>query len=272
MTKPTVALQLYTVRDAASKDLPGTLAQVKAMGYDAVELAGTYGLETAVFKQMLDDAGLKAPSAHVPIQALETDTAGTIAAYKALGCKVLGIPHMSLETLPGGPEFAKYKALILKAAALCKEQGLTLAYHNHDFEFNTLPCGTYVLDALFSEIPANELQAQIDTGWVTVAGLDPVSYIGKYTGRCPAVHLKDVVQVDNAGKTVELLGSADKLESGGKYEDRPVGQGIQDMPAVTKAAVNAGAYILVVELDEAVGMTSLEAAKQSREYLKSLGY
>jgi len=272
MTKPTVSLQLYTIRDFAEKDLPGTLSQVKAMGYEAVELAGMYGLETAVLKQHLDTAGLKALSAHVPFHAFDEDAEGTVAAYKALGCKVLAIPHMSLEDLPGGPRFEKSRAVIKKAAVLCKDQGLILAYHNHDFEFETLPCGTYVLDALFNEFPGDVLQAQIDTGWVTVAGLDAASYVEKYSGRCPTVHLKDVVQVDNAGKTVELLGSESKLESGGKYEDRPVGQGIQDMPAVTKAAVNAGAFILVVELDEAVGMTSMEAAKQSIEYLKSLGY
>jgi len=272
MTKPTVSLQLYTVRDFANKDLPDTLAKVKAMGYDAVELAGTYGLETAAFKQQLDAAGLKAVSAHVPIQAFESDMAGTVAMYKALGCKVLGIPHMSLEALPGGQDFEHYRALIKKTAALCKEHDLVLAYHNHDFEFATLPCGTFVLDTLFNELPAEELQAQIDTGWVTVAGQDPASYVKKYSGRCPSVHLKDVVRVDNAGKTVELMGAENKLESEGKYEDRPVGQGIQDMPAVTKAAVEAGAFILVVELDEAVGITSLEAARESREYLKSLGY
>ena len=38
-----VALQLYSVRDAMEKDLKGTLAQVKAMGYDGAELAGLYG-------------------------------------------------------------------------------------------------------------------------------------------------------------------------------------------------------------------------------------
>jgi len=272
MTKPTVALQLYTVRDFATKDLPGTLSKVKAMGYDAVELAGMYGLEPGAFKQQLDAAGLKAVSAHVPFKAFEEDMDGTVAVYNALGCKVLGIPHLSPEDLPGGPNFENSKAVIQKAAALCKEQGMILAYHNHDFEFETLPCGTFVLDALFAETPADQLQAQLDTGWVTVAGQDPVSYIQKYTGRCPAVHLKDVISVDGAGKTVELLGSANKLESGAKYEDRPVGQGLQDMPAVTKAAVEAGAFILVAELDAAVGMTSLEAAKQSRDYLKSLGY
>ena len=272
MSKPVVALQLYTVRDFANKDLNATLNQVKEMGYDAVELAGTYGLETSAFKKLLDDIGLEAISAHVPYEAFDTDPEGTVAMYKTLGCKVVSIPWLDLEFLPGGPNFEKTKALITKTAAFCKASGMVLGYHNHDFELQKkAPCGAFVLDALFAETKADELQAQLDTGWVTAAGQDPVAYIKKYAGRCPTVHLKDITPADT-DKTVELLNSESKLESGAKYEDRPVGQGIQDMPAVTKAAVEAGALIMVVELDEAVGITSLEAAKQSRDYLKSLGY
>ena len=254
MSKPVVALQLYTVRDFASQDLPGTLKKLKEYGYDAVETAGTYGMETSELKKLFDDIGLKVVSAHVPAEALQADAAATVAQYKALGSKVVSIPWLGLESLPSGENFEATKALMIKTAALCKEHDMVLAYHNHDFEFKTLPCGTFVLDALFDALPADVLQAQIDTGWVTAAGHDPVPYVGKYAGRCPSVHLKDIVKVD------------------GKYEDRPVGKGIQDMPAVVKAAIEAGAIHLVVELDDAVGMTSLEAAKQSREYLKSIGY
>ena len=273
MSKPTVALQLYTVRDFANQDLPGTLKQVKAMGYDAVELAGTYGLDTAAYKQLLDDAGLKAPSAHVGIKDFESNPAGTVAMYKALGCQIVSIPSLGMEDLPGGPNFEATKATITKVAALCKEQGMALAYHNHAYEFETLPCGAFVLDALFDQTSPDVLKVQLDTGWVTAAGQDPVAYINKYAGRCPTVHLKDIVQVGgDAARSVELIGSSARLEVDGKFEDRPVGQGMQDMPAVTKAAVNTGALLMVVELDEAVGITSLEAARQSREYLKSLGY
>jgi len=254
MSKPIVALQLYTVRDFANKDLPGTLSLVKAMGYDAVELAGTYGLDTAAFKKQLDDIGLKAVSAHVGMAAFEADTAGTVAQYKALGCELVSIPSLNMEQLPGGECFEATKSLMIKVATLCKEQGMMLGYHNHAYEFKALPCGSYVLDALFNATTPDVLQAQVDTGWVLAAGQDPVSYVKKYAGRCPSVHLKDIIKVDD------------------KFEDRPVGQGSQDIPAVTKAAKEAGADIMVVELDQAVGMTSLEAAKQSREYLKTLGY
>lgn len=47
MKERLIALQVYSVRDAAEADFAGTMRQVKEMGYDGVELAGTYGM-TAV--------------------------------------------------------------------------------------------------------------------------------------------------------------------------------------------------------------------------------
>ena len=38
-----VALQVYSVREDAEKDLEGTLRKIKEMGYDGVEFAGLYG-------------------------------------------------------------------------------------------------------------------------------------------------------------------------------------------------------------------------------------
>jgi len=254
MNKPIIALQMYTIRDFANNDLGRTLDQVKAMGYDAVELAGTYGLGAEEFKKHLDAAGLEAASAHVSIAAFKEDAAGTVALYKALGCRLVSIPHLPLEALPGGADFDVTKETIVAAAALCKKHDMVLGYHNHAFELENMVNGSFVLDALFDAVAPDMLLAQIDTGWVLAAGLDPVEYVRKYAGRCPSVHLKDIVKV------------------GGKFEDRPVGKGSQDIPAVIKAAIEAGGYIMVVELDEAVGMTSLEAARLSREYLRGIGY
>ena len=42
--KGPLGVQLYSVRNAISKDVPGTLARVRALGFREVELAGTYGL------------------------------------------------------------------------------------------------------------------------------------------------------------------------------------------------------------------------------------
>ena len=62
-----IALQLYSVREDMEKDLPGTLRAVKAMGYEGVEFAGLYGYEPAALRALLEEIGLTAVSAHVPL-------------------------------------------------------------------------------------------------------------------------------------------------------------------------------------------------------------
>jgi sugar phosphate isomerase/epimerase len=268
-----VALQAYTVRDFAEKDLKGTLTQVKQMGYDTIELAGMYGMTPADFKALLDEVGLSAISAHVALPEFEADAAATVARYKQVGVQYMAVPWLPPELCPDGADFDKTLAALNKIGKICKDHGITLMYHNHDFEFRKLPNGEYGLDHLFKQIPADILQAQIDTCWVKFAGLDPADYVRQYAGRCPVVHLKDFIVEGEGGTPYELIGADKKAEQPkGKFEFRPLGRGCQDFPAIIKAASESGASWLVVELDEAHGCTSMEAAKISREYLKSLGY
>ena len=252
MSKPTIALQLYTIRDFTAIDLQDTLLKVKEMGYSAVEMAGMYGLSTTELKTIFDNIGLTVFSAHVAYSEFEKDAKSTIATFKTLGCRHVSIPILQKTNLPSGEAWDTTKELLSKIALLCKEANMPLMYHNHAFEFEKLENGEYILDELFNKIP--EIAAQLDTGWITAADECPIKYIKKYTSRCPIVHLKDTIKV------------------GDGYEDRPVGKGTQDMPAITKTAAEAGAVCFVVELDKAIGLTSLEAAKQSIEYLKTLGY
>ncbi|MCL2357553.1 MAG: sugar phosphate isomerase/epimerase [Defluviitaleaceae bacterium] len=247
---PFTALQLYTIRDFTAQDVPGTLRKVKEMGYDHVELAGTYGMEFPGFKAILDEIGLCAISAHVQYDDLKSDMAGTIASYRSLGCEYVIIPMLQRDQLPGGTNCLK--EFFMQFCAECKKAGVVPAYHNHAHEFERLPDGTFILDKLFEFVP--ELFAELDTGWLTAAEQCPAEYIKKYGSRCPIVHLKDTTLVD------------------GKYEDRPVGKGSQDIAGIIAAAHEAGASGFVAELDRAVGLSSLNAAKESREYLKSLGY
>ena len=55
------------------------------------------------------------------------------------------------------------------------------------------------------------------------------------------------------------------------FEFRPVGHGMQDMPAILAASVDAGAGWVVVEQDDPTpGTTPLECAAKSIAYVKGL--
>lgn len=266
-----VALQLYSIRDYASKDLRASLQAVKDMGYDGIELAGLYNYAPSDIKAMANEIGLVPISAHVAIKDLMADTEGTIAKYDEIGCKYIAIPHLSDTMRPGGSEFENTLVEIKKIGEAAKKFGIQLLYHNHDFEFVRVN-GEYGLDVIYNSIPADLLKTEIDTCWVKVAGEDPVEYVKKYTGRAPIVHLKDFTG-SKSKEMYELIGVDKKAETKGDFEFRPVGHGVQDMPSIVAAAISAGAEWVVVEMDKpCCDKTAMECAEMGREYLKTIGY
>ncbi len=274
MGKLPVGLQVYSVRDYAEKDLLGTLKKIKEIGYDFVELAGLYGHSAEEVKAALDEAGIPALSAHVPLVELEADMEKTVADYVKIGCKFIAIPYLPDDLRPNTPGFDKVMSLIPQIGKVCNEHGVTLLYHNHDFEFVKVDNGQYALDYMYDTVSADLLQTELDCCWVKVAGEEPAEYIAKYANRCPVVHLKDFYKEGNPENLYELIGidPGEKKKEEGRFEFRPVGFGMQVMPEILDAAVANGAEYVVVEQDVSVGRTPIEAVTMSRKYLELLGF
>ena len=267
-----IALQLYSVRSECKADFRGTLEQVKAMGYDGVEFAGLHHRTAAEVKAMCDEVGLVPISAHVPYLDMLADPEGVLGTYAAIGCRYVVVPYLTPEYRPGTENFPSVIENIKMLGGVAKSLGMTLLYHNHEFEFLKLD-GKYALDVLYDEVPADLLQTELDTCWVNVGGEEPAGYVRKYAGRAPVVHLKDFdgEKSENMYELIGLNNVAPKRSS--NFEFRPVGSGAQNFPAIIEAAADAGAEWLVVEQDNpSMDLTPIECAKKSREYLKSIGY
>lgn len=252
MKKARIAAQVYSVREAAEKDFAGTMAALKACGYEGVELAGLYGKSPEEIRDCLKAQGLVPVSAHVGLDLFLQDMEGTLGAYQTIGCRYIGIPWLPKERHFGGAQFAETCLFLKKLSAACAEHGMTLLYHNHDFEFEKNEDGVYLLDAFFDAFDESEMQTELDTCWVKVGGADPVEYLKKYKNRCPVVHLKDFRR---AGEKVELVA---------------LGQGEQDVAAVVGTAVESGAEWLVVEQDDHPYGEPMENMRISRQCLKEL--
>ena len=183
----------------------------------------------------------------------------------------MAIPYLGEEDRPLSPTYCETLKNIERLGNIAASFGLTMLYHNHDFEFVTVN-GKYGLDIMYDTVPADLLETELDTCWVRVGGEDPAPYVRKYTGRAPIVHLKDYV----GGKSehmYELIGieSEEKAVEENPFEFRPVGFGCQDMPAIVAAAEAAGAKWVVVEQDQpSMGLTPMQCAEKSINYLRAL--
>ena len=272
MKKLPVAIQVYSVRDDASADLEGTLQKISEFGYDGVEFAGLYGHSAEEVRDLCKKYSLTPISAHVPFHDMFKDPIGVLSQYKTIGCKYVAVPHIAPEIRPGTENFEYTMEFIATIGKAAKKLGLQLLYHNHDFEFVKVG-GKYGLDILYETVPADLLQTELDTCWVNVGGENPADFVRKYTGRAPVVHLKDFFG-EKSEDMYELIGVENKPapKRPGNFEFRPVGSGLQDMPAIIAASVDAGAEWLVVEQDKpSMGLSPMECAKKSIDYLRSIG-
>ncbi len=240
-----IAIQLYTVREAAAEDFPGVLKKIADIGYKGVEFAGLQGMTPAEVKTIVDDLGLKVASAHMPMPNAEN-------AQQVIDeCNTLGITR--LITGPGGQIDTMDGVLACAenmnaAVAALEGSGIAFGLHNHWQEFEEVD-GVLPEDVFLEKVPA--LFAELDVYWVACGGPDPVETVARLKDRAPVLHIKD-----------------------GPIEPRQphtaVGAGVLDMPAIIAAADENVLEWLIVELDSC-GTDMMEAVEQSYAYLVGEG-
>src|SRR5690242_10390159 len=145
--KGPLGVQLYSVRNAISTNVPGTLARVRALGFREVELAGTYGLTAAQFRSELDRAGLQATSMHVGYERWRDSLPSVLDEAQALGVRYVGtawIPHADGALSEEGAHRAAADFNAWGRAA--QQRGLQFFYHVHGYEFTPGPTGTLPME------------------------------------------------------------------------------------------------------------------------------
>lgn len=245
-----IALQMYTLRDDAARDLAGTLAKVAEIGYYGVELAGYAGHSVADVKKLLDDNGLKAVGGHTAYDQVAKNTAQVVDDYKTLGAKYVVVPWIGEDMRKTLEDYKRLGAALDELGAKLKADGLTLCYHNHAFEFEKFGGDEYGYDVLFGSARPDNLQVEMDTFWVKKGGEEPAAYLNKYNGRVPLVHLKDMTP---------------------EGDFAPVGEGTIDYPSLFAAAEAAGAQYYVVEQDQCKTATPIESVTISFRNLQKMG-
>lgn len=182
-----IALQMYTLRHVGS--LEEQFAMANKAGFNAVELVGDHNVSSDEMKSLLEKYNLKAISAHIQLANLRQDSQSIVEFNNAIGNRVLIVPWIEPADRPASAQAWKDMAQELdNLARHLKKQGMTLGYHNHDFEMKKYN-GKTALEILFDHAP--NLAIELDMAWVTRGGQDPARLLKKYKGRVFAVHAKD---------------------------------------------------------------------------------
>ena len=103
-----------------------------------------------------------------------------------------GLKFLVCASIPLGSsaEIDEAVVILTKSGEAAKKSGITLCYHNHTHEFEKVD-GRIPYEVLL-QINPDILKMELDLGWATAAGADPVELFNKNPGRFPLWHVKDV--------------------------------------------------------------------------------
>ena len=196
-----ISVQLYTLRDQLSIDLPGTLAALHQAGYTRVEHAGFVGRTAAQFKAALDANHLWASSGHtaIPQPFNATTWAASLADARTLGSRYIVHPFFGIDFGTGTVTrtTAAWRAFahdLNRAGRMARDAGVRLGYHNHNWDFFRLTDDPSRSghDVLAAETDPDLVHLEIDLFWAWRGGRDPVELIAQHRGRVRQFHVKDM--------------------------------------------------------------------------------
>lgn len=244
--KPLISLQLWSVQDACQENFEEVLTKVKEYGYDGVEFAGYYDYSAEEIKKTLAELSLKVSGAHISFEALRDDFEKTINFEKEIGNQAVIVPYMGADSLEEWTE----KILELKEIAKkVNSEGLVLGYHNHAHEIMDIP-DVNILEKMVEMIP--DIQLEVDTYWLSYAGVDVLAWLKKYQKNIKWLHLKDM------------------LVTGEEKESTEIGQGILPIESYLNWAKNANLEWVVIEQEAFQKLTPMESAAVNVKTLKEL--
>ncbi|MBI5283038.1 MAG: sugar phosphate isomerase/epimerase [Candidatus Solibacter usitatus] len=252
-----LGLQMYSLRRQAAKDLPGTLALVRKLGFEELEVGGFYGKTAAEFQRLLAGHGLKAVSLGAEWNALSksiqnvSDDASALGAGYVMCSAIPGARRLTFDAaVRAADQFNRWGEPLARA-------GLRFCYHPHGPEFVAGPDGT-LFDTLAQRMDPKAANFEMDVFWFVFGNQDPARALELHPGRFPLMHVKDI-----------RPGEPRTFDPGTVEEEAsvPAGKGEVDWRRVLKAARAHGVRHYFIEEEHPNAVPQI---KETLEYLKNL--
>ena len=247
-----IGCQTWPVRDLIAKDFPGTVRQLAAAGFQAIELCSPVGYADSGFaglakykgselKKILGDAGVTCTSSHFGIDELRKNQEESIAWAKDVGLTQMIVPSLDGPKKPTMDDVKRAAEEYNKMGEKAQQAGIQQGLHNEDFECSTVD-GKRTYDVLLDLLDPKLVKFQFQVSTIG-QGFDAAEYLTKYSGRFISMH-------------VQGWSAAEK-------KIMPVGQDSLDWKKIFTAAKKSGIKNYFVEM-------KLEMMKASVPYLRNL--
>jgi sugar phosphate isomerase/epimerase len=257
--KKVVGLQLYSLRDIIKNDIKGIIEKVSAIGYKEVETYGYslkngfWGLDSKAFASLLKQNGLSSPSGHYDMGSFFTgnidDLKSAIEAAKIIGSEYVIVPWLDAAVRKTADDFKKIADKLNQAGNICKEAGIKLAYHNHDFEFKKFG-ETTGYEIMLNGTDQKLVDFELDLYWAVRSKVDPLTLFKTHPGRFKLWHIKDIDKTNNSVNT-------------------EIGQGAVNFKAIFEGQKLAGVKHYFVEHEFNYKPDELGSIRTSFDYVKN---
>lgn len=267
------AAPLFILRNQCEAGLFPVLEQLKAIGFDGVEFLGFFGQDPQAVGYKLKELQLEPVGNHVDYATFAADPLGVILTHITVGCKYVTIGGR-FNTVVDAAQLAEWVETVTIIGKMCRNEGITLLFHNHQNELKQIQDGKHLLTRLMDAVPADALSLEPDLGWMGIAGASSLEYLTRYKDRSPVLHLKDYYASLPADTAIPgdatLLGQKRGALEQGNFEFRPTGYGIMNYPALMEPMLACHPEWMVLDHDLAYNRDPFHDLQLSLDYMKAL--
>ena len=177
-------VQTFTIRKAQKKDIEKSYLPLIKMGISELEVARIDFNEKNADEiwAIMGNHNIRPVSIQVKPKYVFGDPESVIKFCKTTGCKNVVISQLPFSCVLGDEEkFYSFIAKLDGQYELYEKEGITLAYHHHNWEYIKLSNGNTRMDELLSK--TKKIKFVHDTYWTARCGIDPAKQIGQFGDR-----------------------------------------------------------------------------------------
>ncbi len=256
MVKAVQQFMLGTVMNT-EEQAADTMANMKAAGYDGIELCGFMLHPSSLmvrlmtkaagmpvgrggrlpWPRLVKDSGLKVVSLHCDLGSVEGSPAAVAGEALSFGTDKIVITGMYRFPYGEAEAVKELAARLNRAGAALKQEGVSLLYHNHNCEFLRLAPGTSGYDILLAETDPEYVNFEFDSYWCADAGAGPLGVMDALGSRMKLWHINDR-GTRQSGPCMTPILKSDSME---------LGTGSMPLDALCEKARDAGVEAVILE-------------------------
>lgn len=257
-----------------------TLQNIKASGYDGIELNEFMIQKTALVVKLLTQAagmpvgnggnldwhsliqesGLEVTGLHSNLGSIEADPQAVADMAKSFGTDTVIITGMYRFDYSSEAEVAQLAQRLNDAGRALAQEGIQLLYHNHNCELRRVNSKQRAYDILLEETDPRFVNFEFDSYWFTEGGANALAWMQRLGSRMKLWHINDRGSRVTGSAVTPIL----------KTDSMELGTGNMNLDSLMEQALLVNVEAVILESHRNwIGNSPVKSLQVSANYLKT---